>query len=132
MPKSVAKFWKACVLKAARRYATRGLQEGQEASAMRCRDQVESSLERKSYTRRLEDLTHYLSLDWRFLDILGMVKNVTPRPQRDIVIDDFWKYIYSGYYTKEADLLRARARALSEYIGTLDEMNKEHRGSADA
>jgi hypothetical protein len=54
---------------------------------------------------------------------------MTPGPQRETVIDDFWRFFYSGYYTAEVDSLRARARALAEYIGALDE---ERRGVADS
>jgi hypothetical protein len=61
----------------------------------------------------MKDLVHFLSHDWRFRDIMAKVEVMAPGPERNRAVEDFWGFIYSGYYTSEVDLLRARARVLA-------------------
>jgi hypothetical protein len=68
----------------------------------------------------MKDLEHYLGLDWRFREILETVTSLAPGSHGEAVIGDFWRFVYSGDYTSELDLLRARAKALAEYIGALE------------
>jgi hypothetical protein len=49
------------------------------------------------------------------------MKSLGPGPERIAVIDDFWKRVCGGYCVGEREMLRVRARALSDYIGLLDE-----------
>jgi hypothetical protein len=48
-----------------------------------------------------------------------------PGPERDKVVEDFWKTACSSFYLSERGLIRARGRVLSEYVALLDEDRRE-------
>jgi hypothetical protein len=58
----------------------------------------------------LNKVKSFLSLDWRFRDVLEKVKSLGPGTHRDTVIGNFWRFVYSGYYTSEVALLPARGK----------------------
>jgi hypothetical protein len=71
--------------------------------------------------REIAESEHFLKLDWRFRHVVDQMKSLGPGPERIAVIDDFWRGVYGGYCVGEREMLRVRARALSDYIRLLDE-----------
>jgi hypothetical protein len=62
-----------------------------------------------------------LKKDSRFWNVADQMKDLGPGPERNKIVDEFWKGAYQDFYVSEREMIRVRGRVLSDYIGLLDE-----------
>jgi hypothetical protein len=79
--------------------------------------------------REIKDYVEFLRSDQRFWYVVEKLRNLGPGPERIKLIDKHWGEIYDGCYIGDRELLRIRARVLSDYIGLLDEDRLERERS---
>jgi hypothetical protein len=79
--------------------------------------------------QRIKECESFLKKDSRFWWVADQMKFYGPGPERNKIIDAFWKTAYADFYKSEREMIRVRGRVLSDYIGLLDEEQLERERS---
>jgi hypothetical protein len=88
--------------------------------------QVELPTERrkKELRKELVDTEQFLTLDYRFKDIVRIPRYMNPGYERYRVIEQFWKQVYEDYQPGDGDSLQLRGFTFNYYIHALDEFHE--------
>jgi predicted nucleotidyltransferase len=88
------------------------------------------SLSKRSITRRVFDVRHYLGEDWRFANHVRRIRDMVPGRARDKANETFRISVYNGHsLSNDPDFLRARSWAITEYTQLLDEEREDEDSS---
>jgi hypothetical protein len=76
---------------------------------------------KEAHDVRIKECGDFLKKDSRFWNITDQVRFYGPGPERNKLVDEFWKDAYPDFYRSDREMIRVRGRVLSDYIGLLDE-----------
>jgi hypothetical protein len=71
----------------------------------------------------VDEIEHFLEKNsLRFGWITNRIREVSPGPERDRMMDELWKWVWRhGYYKDEHPLIRGRSREVCKFIALYDE-----------
>jgi hypothetical protein len=69
--------------------------------------------------REMAEIEHFLDLNWRFSGVVQGIRGTDPGPDRDQMLERFWRGIHVSRY--EEDMTRERLWQVCRYIALYDE-----------
>jgi hypothetical protein len=83
--------------------------------------------------KEMKEIEKFLAQDsWRFAWIAKETRETSPGPDRDKMMDDFWKSIWkTGYYKAEYGLIKARCWYVCRYVALWDEQLSDVSGQRE-